>query len=350
MRKIYLVLSLALLGIAANAQRTHIYAVRTGAWTAANTWNLNRQPGNNDSIVIPKDFVVTLSGDKALTNVIIDIFGILRLDDANGNGQYNDLQITTTTNNPNSPVVRLFDGAARIERGIDNNGSARIQVRINNAGDFYTKYENSGTALTGPSVAFNNTDLNFDFASNGSLPVVLVEFLVSNTEKLVSLKWKTQQENNSDRYIIERSTDSKKWQSIGEVPAAATSQGPHNYSFTDDNPVSGINYYRLRMMDRDGKSGLTAIKAARISSVKTKLSIYPNPAISQATIYIDHLSPSGYNISVYNRTGQLVISKKMSSSSNIVNLDVSRLTPGDYSVEVSGDGGMRQAVRLAVIR
>jgi hypothetical protein len=353
MRKIYTLLCFLLAGAAAYAQpaaRTYIYALTSGNWSSNATWSLNRQPASNDSIVIPANLNVTLSADKALTNVIVDIFGTLTIDEPNGSSMDNDLIITTTNNDPASPVVRLFDVNAKIQRGNNGNGSGRIQVRINNAGTNYIKYVTGNTAITGPATAFNTQVTSFDFTTNGSLPVVLIDFLVFNTDRKVDLKWRSQQENNSDRYIIERSHDGRNWHSIGQIPAVAYSQVPQNYFFSDLSPANGVNYYRLRMTDRDGKFGLTPVKAVRISNTKEKISIYPNPAISTATVYVDQQSAGGYAINVYNKTGQLVANKKVGGGSNVITIDVSRLPMGDYTVDVIGDNSVRQTVRLAVVK
>ena len=348
MRKLYTLLCVLAIGFTANAQRNLIYATQSGSWTSNSTWNLNRQPANNDSIVIPSGKTVTLSADKALSNVIIDIFGTLAIDEPSGGGSSNSLDISTTNSRSTDPVIRLFDANSKLKRGVNSTGSGRIRVRVNGAGSYYTKYVTGSTDLTGPAVAYNNNFAGFDFNSNGALPVILVDYSVYNTDKVVNLKWRSQQENNSDHYSVERSVDGRSWTSIGSVPAVVNSTVPQNYAFTDARPLNGINYYRLRIVDRDGKFGLTPVKGCRMSASKVKLSIYPNPAVSTASIVINQEKEERFDVMIYNKTGQLMARHRSAEGSNIITFDVSHLPQGDYIADVVGNNGTKQTLRFIV--
>ena len=332
------------------SQRTLIYAVHTGNWSDDSTWSQKRQPSNDDSIVIPPGVKVKLTTSKSLTNVVINIFGILTIDEAGMSANSNDLDITTSSNKTSLVIVSLANSAARIERGLDHDGGGRIRIKVNNIGNFITKYSTQTKTLTGLAIAYNNFNTSFFRDPGGSLVVVLLEFSISNTDKSVMLKWKSQQENNYEMYFVERSRDALVWQKIAEVKAVANSTVPQQYSYTDIAPLSGINYYRLRLVNYDGKFGFTPVKAARLNSSTNSVSIYPNPATSIATIFINDEEAKNLNVRVYNRTGQLAGTQKSEAASNIIMIDVSRLASGDYSVEVSGDNGYRKILRLIVGR
>jgi len=330
------------------SQRTLIYAVRSGNWSVDSTWNLNRQPADNDSIVIPSGKIITLSSGKSLTNSVMDILGILSIDEAAINS--NDLDFITTTTKTNFAVVRLFDSDSKILRGTDNNGTGRIRVKVNNSGIFIIKYTTGDKPLPGAATAYNNFSATFFKEPVVSLTVVLLEFSISNTDKTVYLKWKSQQENNYDRYLVERSRDGRAWQQIAVVKAIPNSTTPQQYSYTDASPFSGISYYRLRVVNHDGKFGITPVKAARISSLKTSISIYPNPAATSDTIFVNDEEAKDLSVQVFNRTGQLVGIQKSVNGSNVIVLDVSRWAQGDYSVDVVGANGYRKTLRIIVQR
>src|SRR5690606_19785098 len=59
-------------------------------------------------------------------------------------------------------------------------------------------------------------------------------------------------ESFSDRFEVQRSENGSTFIAIGSVPAAGSSAIPIDYSFTDDDPAQGTNYYRLRQIDLDG--------------------------------------------------------------------------------------------------
>jgi hypothetical protein len=85
------------------------------------------------------------------------------------------------------------------------------------------------------------------------LPVTLVEFTakrILDNRNLVS--WRTATELNSSYYSVERSGDGRTFQEIGRVNSNNRSTDVSQYSFSDNQPLFGANYYRLRMVDRDG--------------------------------------------------------------------------------------------------
>ncbi len=85
------------------------------------------------------------------------------------------------------------------------------------------------------------------------VPVTLLSFTgqkVGNTAKLV---WQTASESNMSRYEIERSTDGLYFQTIGGIVPSVNSSNVYTYSYTDNIPAAARQYYRLRMVDIDGK-------------------------------------------------------------------------------------------------
>ena len=87
---------------------------------------------------------------------------------------------------------------------------------------------------------------------NVVLPVTLVTFngTLSNSEILLS--WKTSSEHGSKYYDIEKSADGSNYHAIGKVTAAGNSSSVNSYNYADKQ-VDEFNYYRLKMVDIDGK-------------------------------------------------------------------------------------------------
>ncbi|MEL6659982.1 MAG: right-handed parallel beta-helix repeat-containing protein [Bacteroidota bacterium] len=112
------------------------------------------------------------------------------------------------------------------------------------------------------------------------LPVELLYFTGRNTDGGSLLTWQTATEENNQGFSIEHSTDSKTWQAIGFVAGAESSTQIHDYTFLDDSPSAGINYYRLKQMDFDGSYEYSDMVALRFeaSNADSKLVVFPNPA------------------------------------------------------------------------
>jgi len=154
--------------------------------------------------------------------------------------------------------------------------------------NYNTAYGNASPTLTagtnisaiGGGCADTSTPVAFCVAS--PLPVTLVSFSAEAEAGTAQLKWATTEETNADRFDIERSLNTKNWSSIGEKAAAGESKVLLNYSFTDITPLNGINYYRLKMIDRvtNGKEATFAyssIKSVKFEIMTKLLTIYPNP-------------------------------------------------------------------------
>lgn len=85
------------------------------------------------------------------------------------------------------------------------------------------------------------------------LPVNWLSFTGTPQGKAVLLNWATASENNNDHYEIERSANGGQYTTIGDVAAAANPSIRNDYQFTDLNPLSGLAYYRLKQVDKDGR-------------------------------------------------------------------------------------------------
>ena len=88
---------------------------------------------------------------------------------------------------------------------------------------------------------------------SGALPISLLNILGRVRLNSIELDWQTAQEQNSSYFDVLKSTDGNNFISIGQVQAVGHSTGIHDYRFTDSNPARGINYYKLKAVDVDGK-------------------------------------------------------------------------------------------------
>jgi len=139
--------------------------------------------------------------------------------------------------------------------------------------------------------SFVNALVTLDFfgtatiACNLTLPVEMLSFKGYPEANVVNLYWDTAAEINNDYFVVEHSTDTKEWIEIGVVPGHGTTQSAHHYVMSDDQPVEGMNYYRLKQFDYDGLYKLSEIVAINFNSPNS-FNIYPNPAGDAVSINI----------------------------------------------------------------
>lgn len=179
------------------------------------------------------------------------------------------------------------------------------------------------------------------------LPVNLVKFYASIVENTTLMTWETSLETNSKEFIIERSSDAVLWNGIGILSAAGESNKTNFYKWIDKYPVSGINYYRLKMVDQDGSfehSPFRSIILERFSNDQPLL-IYPNPA--QDKLFLDVDIKSILSVEMLNVLGQRVLKvDKIGTSS----LDIQHLSPGMYLLRIRYINGSTVTQKVIINR
>ena len=176
------------------------------------------------------------------------------------------------------------------------------------------------------------------FASNDScgepLPVEMINFTAKAGEINIVLEWNTSMEYNNDYFEIQRSADGIHFNAIGRVSGNGTSEQRQKYSYTDGNPLNGINYYRLKQVDFDGKDAQTRIINIDFNDNmhETRLRLFPNPASSQIGVVIQDIN-NIFSITITDILGN-ELKKVSGNNQNAVFLDVSELVPGFYTVRL----------------
>lgn len=164
-------------------------------------------------------------------------------------------------------------------------------------------------------------------ANNIVLPSTGLTFNGIICQSQVCLDWSTLQESNTSHFIVERRGEGNTFSHIGRIEAAGNSIEKREYSFIDKWPVDGMNYYRLALIDRDGK--LTYSPVIHISHHTKKLIGYiANPAGDQLHIRI--LQPGFITLSIFDMTGKML--KRSVVNSLYTSIDIDDLPDGSYLV------------------
>ncbi len=157
------------------------------------------------------------------------------------------------------------------------------------------------------------------------LPLRLTGFTATKVqgENKTDLQWNTENEINTEAFIVERSTDGINFEAVKNVPAMFGTRNQYHYT---DNIVASVPvyYYRLKMTDRDGK--FTYSNILRITNAANNvLSVSPNPA--HGIVSVGGLQKKG-TLLLYNAEGKLVARQNVSSQS--ITLDMGSLPAGIY--------------------
>lgn len=163
------------------------------------------------------------------------------------------------------------------------------------------------------------------------LPVSISSFNVQKTANTTKIFWTTEQEINSRDFVVERSKDQRAWTTVATVAAAGNSNTRHSYTSTDFTPERGINFYRIKTIDRDNQFRHTDTKSVLFGNADAVL-ITPNPATTFATIYMGKTDNSISVIVVSDLSGKIVERVRTADQTHI--LETARYSKGLYVVKV----------------
>ncbi len=200
------------------------------------------------------------------------------------------------------------------------------------------------------------TEGSFSIRLSGvALPVTLSNLKGEKVGSLNKLSWTTLSEINNTGFELQRSIDGSSFTPIGFVPSKAlngNSSTSIQYSFSDVKPLSAANYYRLRQVDKDGRSTLSnivTIKGAKTLTVNLA-SIYPNPVKQSLNLVISSPSNLKADLVVTDLAGKVLVKKatQLVSGDNNLKLSVANLPSGNYFIKASCGNGCQTAVRKFV--
>ncbi|MBS1598286.1 MAG: discoidin domain-containing protein [Bacteroidetes bacterium] len=166
----------------------------------------------------------------------------------------------------------------------------------------------------------------------GPLPIRLLDFKAANINNdYVSLTWSTAMEQNNDHFEIERTSDGTNFETIANVKAVGNSDITQYYSAQDGNPLNGINFYRLKQVDIDGKATYSHIISV-IFGKQVSPFIYPNPAISNFTVVAG--METVREVEMYNASGKMLKHLINDAGYSSINIPTSSLASGVYLVVI----------------
>lgn len=165
------------------------------------------------------------------------------------------------------------------------------------------------------------------------LPVTLVKFDVSTLSTSILLSFSTATERNNSHFEVERSNDGTTFEKIGEVAGKGNSVELTNYTFEDKNPLSGVNYYRLRQVDFDGKFEYSAVRSVVFGSTK-KVTVFPAPVAAVMTVQLDEAFNNDAQWQITDMAGRLVAEGVFAAEQNQLAIPVNALTEGVYVLRI----------------
>lgn len=183
------------------------------------------------------------------------------------------------------------------------------------------------------------------------LPVELISFQALAQENSALLTWETVWERANDYFEVQKSTDGKNFFGIGRVQGKGTSQNKNVYQLIDNEPFKGINYYRLKQVDLDGKVNYSKIISLYFSGGEEIFNIFPNPSTDlDISILLSAKAGNRLHIKVIDAAGRNIFAENQVYTGDKISLKSNKhIAKGIYLVVVQNiTTGSIQSKKLIV--
>jgi hypothetical protein len=145
-------------------------------------------------------------------------------------------------------------------------------------------------------------------------------------------------------YTIERSLDGLHLNTIGNQPAIVSANGNNSYNYTDNNPLNGLNYYRIKGNSNNGQIQFSNITTIRFGSKQPMLLVAPNPVeYHLLSLKVVQLKKGVYNLKISDVLGRLISKRLLLYDGVIGTIKTSlpqTIKAGVYYVTLIGEGSV----------
>ncbi len=238
-------------------------------------------------------------------------------------------------------IAKNLSGAAQ---GFLEDTYLKTQTPVNPEGKTSVDF-----AVTTDAASFAALRFRIIYKTMAALPVTIISFSGEQQNNVVHLQWQVANEININKYQLEKSADGNNYSLLAER-SAQTAGTSATYLATDESPALGYNYYRLKILDNNGKYTYSQVIKVQAGSQNSSISVYPNP-ITDGIIRLQFTNqPKGkYNIRLMNNLGQLIMQKQIErqegNSTEPVNWNFN-LSHGIYQLQITRPDGSLKEVKV----
>jgi hypothetical protein len=173
------------------------------------------------------------------------------------------------------------------------------------------------------------------------LPISLLEFKGACESDEVKLHWTTGSEQGNDFFTVLRSRDGFSYEAIGTLPGSGTVSTPVAYNFDDKFAPQGLNYYKLRQTDYDGKTSEFGPIVVESCQPLTHFDVTVIPNTPNSTdVVLSLIEPGKYRFVLYTLEGKPVYTAVRTfetSGMNVTTLDHGTLSSAVYILRIEGN-------------
>ena len=306
----------------------------------------------NDAVILPGNNIIVAATVAGAANVFktsaVDGSVLASKDIYSTTGSVSN---TISRVSANEYMIAGFDAGA----STNYVSTANFDTSLNNCNDVPGTYTVADNPVTPTDVTFTTTAVSeltvtptaepYSLATQVNtvcenvLPLNLIRFAYTKNGNNILLSWSTTTEVNTSYFDVERSADARNFAPIGKVTAKNTSN-QNDYLFNDARPLNGVNYYRLKMVDQDGKFKYSPyITTANNKNVD--YAIFPNPVQNNIFLTINSKIQTAMTVTVADMQGRAVLRTVFNVNEGVTTKDIpaASLAKGTYFVKLESTEG-----------
>ncbi len=215
------------------------------------------------------------------------------------------------------------NGITATDVGVSESSSGAAGISLQRIGSCTGTCPN-GLSWIGPSTESPG------FINTNQLPVELISFTATPNQKSIDLVWKTATEENNAFFVVESSVNGINFEEIAIIEGSGTTYDVQTYNYTDESPVNGINYYRLRQVDFDGGFEYHKVIAAVLNGEAIDVLVVPTEVNHQFDIVFGEILNTRCQMDIFSVNGQLLKSEIIHTNSNRQTINVANFKAGLY--------------------
>jgi hypothetical protein len=213
----------------------------------------------------------------------------------------------------------------------------------------YGSLQDFGTLINAAVPVYNINSSAYNYAVNFTtlgtatsicsvLAAYLVSFNATLQNNIVQLQWKTTQQNNTAYFTVQKGSDGRQFSDLKQIAASPNSNTLTAYNAIDNNPMQGKNFYRLKMVDKDGAINYSAVVSVE-NSVRNLISIAPNPVMDILNVKIPNNNNSKTFFVIADANGKILLQKNITLTQDINNIsfNVQSFAKGVYTIKIIND-------------
>lgn len=220
---------------------------------------------------------------------------------------------------------------------------------------FNDSYSHTSTKLNNGQITFVPFKINTDslsfaanrfkivFKTSAPLAVILSSVIAYTKSTGIQVDWVAESESNTEKYDVEKSSDAQQFSLAASVGVKAnTGIGSQNaYSWFDEDPFTGYNYYRIKSIEKSGEIKYSKVVKVNIAAIEGTITVATGPEKSNSfNLIFKNIKKGKYELDLFNSAGQKVYNGSIYHNGGSATFDIkSRVNlPSEiYHLQIAGN-------------